>query len=63
MQGCWYLMRFNLMDKPTDNQIKFLEMLQTLTDAELSHHFPKLDHLTRDEKIKCIVFNLNCKNY
>jgi len=49
------------MDKPTDNQIKFLEMMQTLTDAELSHHFPKLNHLIRDQKIKCIVFNINCK--
>jgi hypothetical protein len=40
----------------------FLVKINQLTDAELSHHFPKLDHLTRDEKIKCIVFNLNCKS-
>lgn len=46
----------------THKNLMFLVKINQLTDAELSHHFPKLDHLTRDEKIKCIVFNLNCKS-
>jgi hypothetical protein len=46
----------------TPKSLMFLVKLNQLTDAELSHHFPKLDHLTRDEKIKCIVFNINCKS-
>jgi hypothetical protein len=46
----------------TPKNLMFLVKLNQLTDAELSHHFPKLDHLTRDEKIKRIVFNINCKS-
>ena len=46
------------MDKITPNQAKLIEMLNSLTDAELSYHFPKLDKMTRDEKIKFIVFGL-----
>jgi hypothetical protein len=46
------------MDKITPNQAKLIKMLESLTDAELSHHFPKLDKMTRDEKIKWIVFGI-----
>ncbi len=46
----------------TPNSLMFLVKLNQLTDAELSHHFPKLDHLTRDEKIKFIVFSLKSKS-
>jgi hypothetical protein len=45
----------------TPKSLMFLVKLNQLTDAELSHHFPKLDHLTRDEKIKFIVFSLKSK--
>jgi len=46
----------------TSKILMLLVKLNQLTDAELSHHFPKLDHLTRDEKIRFIVFNLKSKS-
>ena len=42
----------------TEKKLMFLIKLNSLTDAELSHHFPKLDKMTRDEKIKWIVFGI-----
>ncbi len=42
----------------TDKHLMFLVKLNALTDAELSYHFPKLDKMTRDEKIKWIEFGL-----
>lgn len=44
--------------QPTAKQLMFLVKLNQLTDSELSYHFPKLDKMTRDEKIKWIVFGL-----
>jgi hypothetical protein len=60
MQGCWYLIALNRMDKqPSKSQQEFIEMLQTLTDAELAHHFPKLAaKLDRDGIIKAVVFGV-----
>jgi len=46
----------------TPKSLMFLVKLNQLTDAELSHHFPKLDYLTRDEKIRFIVFSLKSKS-
>jgi hypothetical protein len=46
-------------DTPTESQKKFIEMLQTLTDAELAHHFPKLAaKYDRDGIIKAVVFGV-----
>ena len=60
MQGCWYLIVLNRMDKqPSKSQQKLIEMLQALTDAELAHHFPKLAaKLDRDGIIKAVVFGV-----
>jgi hypothetical protein len=48
------------MDKqPNKSQQKLIEMLQSLTDAELAHHFPKLAaKLDRDGIIKAVVFGV-----
>jgi len=49
-------------DTPTESQKKFIEMLQTLTDAELIYHFPKLAaSRDREEIIKALVFGLEKK--
>jgi hypothetical protein len=60
MQGCWCLTVLNRMDKqPNKSQQKLIEILQTLTDAELAHHFPKLAaKLDRDDIIKAVVFGV-----
>lgn len=52
------LIHSNKSVEVTENHLMFLVKLNTLTDAELSHHFPKLDKMTRDEKIKWIVFGI-----
>jgi hypothetical protein len=46
-------------DTPTESQKKFIEMLQTLTDAELIYQFPKLA-VSRDREgiIKALVFGV-----
>ena len=60
MQGCWCLTVLNRMDKqPSKSQQKLIEMLQTLTDAQLAHHFPKLAaKYDRDGIIKAVVFGV-----
>jgi hypothetical protein len=41
------------------NKAKFILELQSLTDAELAHHFPKLAaKLDRDGIIKAVVFGV-----
>ncbi len=48
------------MDKqPSKSQQEFIDMLETLTDAELAHHFPKLAaKYDRDGIIKAVVFGV-----
>jgi hypothetical protein len=49
-------------DTPTESQKKFIEMLQTLTDAELIYHFPKLAaSRNRDGIINALVFGVEKK--
>lgn len=41
------------------NKVKFILELQSLTDAELAHHFPKLAaKYDRDGIIKAVVFGV-----
>jgi hypothetical protein len=48
------------MDKqPSKSQQQFITMIQSLTDAELAHHFPKLaSKYDRDGIIKAVVFGI-----
>jgi hypothetical protein len=50
-------------DTPTESQNKFIEMLQTLTDAELIYYFPKLaGSRDREGIIKALVFGVKKNN-
>jgi hypothetical protein len=50
-------------DTPTESQKKFIEMLQTLTDAELIYYFPELAaSRDRDGIIKALVFGIEKKS-